>query len=185
MYIAEKDKLSFVRGSTQPPTKKDEGYEKWYTDNQKVKRWLLISMSPEIMKRYIRLPIAQEIWKALSTAFYDGTDELQLDHRDKVIMESEKDVSSYRRSIQRQRVHIFLVGLDSEFEQIHGEILRKDPVPELEECYSMVRRESVRHATVNGDLEKSEATAMDIQNGGIITVIQEGEMQARVQMLQL
>ncbi|KAH0765388.1 hypothetical protein KY285_001259 [Solanum tuberosum] len=75
-------------------------------------------------------------------------------------MESEKDISSYRRSIQRQRVHIFLVGLDSEFEQIRGEILRKDPVPELEECYSMVRRESIRHATVNGDLEKSEATTM-------------------------
>ncbi|KAH0725518.1 hypothetical protein KY284_001383 [Solanum tuberosum] len=216
MHITENEKLSFVRGSTQPPTEKDEGYEKWYTDNQKVKRWLLMSMSLEIMKRYIRLPTAQEIWKALSTAFYDGTDELQvftlnqkaffakqnarslssyygelieifceLDHRDKVIMESEKDVSSYRKSIQRQRVHIFLAGLDGEFEQIRGEILRKDPILELEECYSMVRRESVWHATVNGDLEKSEAAAMDIQNGGIITVIQEGEMQARVPLLQL
>ncbi|KAH0781748.1 hypothetical protein KY290_001346 [Solanum tuberosum] len=120
MHIAEKEKLSFVCGSTQPPTEKDEGYEKWYTDNQKVKRWLLMSMSPKIMKRYICLPTAQEIWKALSTAFYDGTDELQ----------------------------------------IRGEILRKDPVPELEECYSMVRREFVRHATVNGDLEKSEAATI-------------------------
>jgi len=148
-------------------------------------------------------------------------------------MESEKDISSYRKSIQRQRVHIFLAGLDGEFEQIRGEILRKDPVPELEECYSMVRRESVRHATVNGDLEKSKAAAMvskyrsnqnrfsqnqpdqikskgfnkstykcthcdspgtqmivvlklwDIQNGGIIIVIQEGEMQVRVPLLQL
>ncbi|KAK6776256.1 hypothetical protein RDI58_027257 [Solanum bulbocastanum] len=38
MHIAEKEKLSFVRGSTLPPTEKDEGYVKWYTDNQKVKR---------------------------------------------------------------------------------------------------------------------------------------------------
>ncbi|KAF2304464.1 hypothetical protein GH714_031756 [Hevea brasiliensis] len=53
-------------------------------------------------------------------------------------MESENDVASYCKSIQRQRVHIFLAGLDGEFEQIHGEILRKDPVPELEECYLMV-----------------------------------------------
>ncbi|KAH0720858.1 hypothetical protein KY290_005875 [Solanum tuberosum] len=74
MHIVRKEKLSFVRGSTQPPIEKDEGYEKWYTDNQKVKRWLLMSMSPEIMKRYIRLPTAQEIWKALSTAFYDGAE---------------------------------------------------------------------------------------------------------------
>ncbi|KAK4716347.1 hypothetical protein R3W88_014685 [Solanum pinnatisectum] len=75
-------------------------------------------------------------------------------------MENEKDVNSYRKSIQRQRVHIFVAGLDGEFEQIHGEIMRKDPVPELEECYSMVSRESIRHAIVNGDLEKSKAAAM-------------------------
>ncbi|KAH0720857.1 hypothetical protein KY290_005874 [Solanum tuberosum] len=75
-------------------------------------------------------------------------------------MENEKDASSYRKSIQRQMVHIFLTGLDGEFEQIRGEILRKDHVLELEECYSMVRRESIRHATVNGDLEKSETVAI-------------------------
>ena len=49
MHIVEKEKLSFIHGNSQPPTKKDDGYEKWYADNQKVKRWLLISMSPEIM----------------------------------------------------------------------------------------------------------------------------------------
>jgi len=131
MHIAEKEKLSFIRGNSQSPTKKDDGYEKWYADNQKVKRWLLMSMSPEIMKRYIRLPTARDIWKALSKAFYDGADELQvfvlnqrafsakqdgrkllvyygelteifceLDHHDKVIMESENDVESCLKSVQ-------------------------------------------------------------------------------------
>ena len=129
MHIDENEKLSFIRGNSQPHTEKDDGYEKWYANNQKVKRWLLMSMSPEIMKRYIRLPTTQDIWKALSKAFYDGADELQvfvlnqralsakqngrtlsvyygelteifceLDHRDKVIMESENDVESYRKS---------------------------------------------------------------------------------------
>ena len=78
MHIAEKEKLSFIRGNSQSPTEKDDGYEKWYADNQKVKRWLLMSMSPEIMKRYIRLPTAQDIWKALSKYFYDGAYELQV-----------------------------------------------------------------------------------------------------------
>ena len=55
MQIVEKKKLSFTRGTLPPPKEKDEDYEKWYSDNQKVKRWLLMSMSPEIMKRYIRL----------------------------------------------------------------------------------------------------------------------------------
>ena len=53
----------------------------------------------------------------------------ELDHRDKVIVESENDVESYQKPVQQQRVHIFLAGLDGEFEQICGEILRKDPIP--------------------------------------------------------
>jgi hypothetical protein len=60
MHIAEKEKLSFIRG-TQTLAEKEEGYEKWYADNQKVKRWLLMSMTPEIMKRYLHLPIAHDI----------------------------------------------------------------------------------------------------------------------------
>ena len=67
----------------------------------------------------------------------------ELDHHDKVIMESENDVESYRKLVQRQRVHIFLARLDGEFEEIHGENLRKDPFPELEACYALVRYESV------------------------------------------
>jgi hypothetical protein len=58
MHNAKKEKLSFIRGTSQPPSEKDDGYEKWYVDNQKVKRWLLMSMSPEIMNRYILLPTA-------------------------------------------------------------------------------------------------------------------------------
>ena len=37
-----------------------------------------MSMSLEIMKRYIRLPIARDIWKVMSKAFYEGADELQV-----------------------------------------------------------------------------------------------------------
>ena len=37
-----------------------------------------MSMSPKIMKHYSRLRTAQEIWSALSKAFYDGSDELQV-----------------------------------------------------------------------------------------------------------
>ena len=191
MQIAEKEKLSFIRRTSPPPKEKDEGYEKWYSDNQKVKRWLLMSMSPEIMKRYIRLPIIRDIWKSLSKVFYDGADELQvftlnqrafspkqngrplsiyygelteifseLDHRDKVVMVDETDIASYQKLLQRQRVHIFLAGLEGDFEQVRSEILRKDPIPELEECYALVHCEDVRRGVMNGQLENSEASAM-------------------------
>ncbi|XP_026450554.1 uncharacterized protein LOC113350634 [Papaver somniferum] len=176
MHIAEKEKSSFIMAKTKKSTEEDPRYEKWYTDNQKVKRWLLMSMSPEIMKRYIWLPTAREIWDALSKAFYNRDDEMQvftlnrrafsskqngralsiyygelteifgeLDHRDKVVMENPNDFESYRKSIQRLRVHIFLAGLDESFEQIRSEILIKDRIRELESCYALVHREYVQH----------------------------------------
>ena len=36
----------------------EDDYEKWNAENKKMKRWLLKSMSPEIMKHYLHLPTA-------------------------------------------------------------------------------------------------------------------------------
>ena len=35
----------------------------------------------------------------------------ELDHQDKVVMKDPPDITSYKKSIERQRVHIFLGGL--------------------------------------------------------------------------
>ena len=40
----------------------------------------------------------------------------ELDYRDKVIMKDPDDIVTYKKSIARLRVHIFLSGLDAEFE---------------------------------------------------------------------
>ncbi|PNX91449.1 hypothetical protein L195_g047580, partial [Trifolium pratense] len=195
MHIAEREKLSYIRGKMKKLEETDDGYEKWYAENQKVKRWLLMSMKPEIMKRYLRIPTAHEIWSALSKAFYDGSDELQvfalnqrafaarqngrslseyygelieifreLDHRDTVNMKDPDDTIAYKKSIDRLRVHIFLAGLDGIFDQVRGEILRKDPIPGLEECHGLIRREAVRHATLKGEIRDSETAAMMTRN---------------------
>ncbi|KAI4323956.1 hypothetical protein L6164_023527 [Bauhinia variegata] len=176
MHIAEREKPSYIRGKDHQPAESEDVYEKWYAENQKAKRWLLMSMAPEIMKRYLRLPIAREIWNALSKAFYDGSDELQvfalnqkaftakqngkslseyyeelveifheLDHRDTMVMKDPDDVITYKKSIERLRVHIFLAGLDEEFDQVRGEILRKELVPGLEECHALIKREATGH----------------------------------------
>ncbi|KAL6323210.1 hypothetical protein AAG906_029217 [Vitis piasezkii] len=191
MHIAEREQLSYIQGKTNPPKESEDGYEKWYAENQKVKRWLLMSMSPEIMKRYLRLPTTQEIWSALSKVIYDGSDELQvftlnqkaftakqsgrslskyygelteifceLDHRDKVVMKDPEDIAAYLKSIKQQRVHIFLVGLDGDFEQVRGEILRKDPLPDLEERYALIRREVVRLASMKGESDNPDTSVM-------------------------
>ena len=52
-------------------------------------------------------------------------------------MKHPNDVQAYRQFIEWLRVHIFLAGLDSDFEQIWGEIMRRDLSPDIEECCSM------------------------------------------------
>jgi len=91
----------------------------------------------------------------------------ELDHRDRIEMKDPDDVITYRRSVERLWVHIFLNGLDAEFEQIQGEILRKYPILELEEAHAYVRRDAVRRATLNNEAGAghAESFAMMAQRG--------------------
>ena len=77
MQIVGCEKLEYLMSKTSPKVT-DTSYAKWYTENLKVEGWLLTSMSSKIMKQYLRLPTAHEIWTALAKAFYDGANESQL-----------------------------------------------------------------------------------------------------------
>ncbi|KAJ0076638.1 hypothetical protein Patl1_35373 [Pistacia atlantica] len=61
MHIAGREKLEYIMGKTLQPTETNASYAKWYAENQKVKGWLLTSMSPEIMKQYLRLRTARDL----------------------------------------------------------------------------------------------------------------------------
>ncbi|KAF7135695.1 hypothetical protein RHSIM_Rhsim08G0252300 [Rhododendron simsii] len=94
-----------------------------------------------------------DIWSQLMEMHIAGREKLSYIHgRTKPPAESEAGYEKW--------VHIFLTGLDGEFEQIHGEVLRKEPVPDLDECYALVRREAVRRATLNGESENLETSIM-------------------------
>ncbi|KAK0591100.1 hypothetical protein LWI29_035615 [Acer saccharum] len=89
----------------------------------------------------------------------------ELDYRNKIIMKYPDDVITYKQYVERLRVHIFLSGLDAEFEQIRGEILRKDRAMDLEETYAYVHHDAVRRAIVNGEADHSESSAMVARRG--------------------
>ena len=50
-------------------------------------------------------------------------------------------VVSIHKHITRLRTHIFLAGLDSEYNNARSEILQKDPPLDLESSYACVRRD--------------------------------------------
>lgn len=53
-----------------------------------------------------------------------------------------------KKALSRFRVHIFLAGLDSEFNQARSKVLRKDPPLSLEACYAYIRKDQTQRQTM-------------------------------------
>lgn len=191
MRIGARNKVGYLTGAVAKPAPNDPNYATWITENHKVKSWIIESMSPHLMQRFIRLITAREIWEAVSKTFYDGSDETRLfelnqqsfsttqngrplstyynelvaifqeiDHRSTSHEESVEGIVQLHAAMMRLRVHIFLSGLDSEFDQIRGEILRKEPKMDLEAAYACVRRESQQRQIMGVPRLISENTVM-------------------------
>ena len=179
MRIGARNKLGFLTGTSVKPTTNEKAIETWMTDNNRVKSWLIDSMTPTLMRRFIRLKTAAEIWSGVSKTFYDGTDETQLFelnrksfntrqngrplptyYNELVSLLQEIDTRlteegdtleatlAANKTMSRFRVHIFLAGLDSDFNQARSECLRKDPPLSLELCYAYIRKDSNQRRTM-------------------------------------
>ncbi|KAH7571292.1 hypothetical protein JRO89_XS04G0016000 [Xanthoceras sorbifolium] len=72
---------------------------------------------------------------------------------------AEREKLSYIRGKKASPVE-FENGLDEAFEQVRGEILCKDLIPDLEECYALARREAVHQTTLKGEYDISDISAM-------------------------
>ncbi|KAB2625923.1 hypothetical protein D8674_017583 [Pyrus ussuriensis x Pyrus communis] len=127
MHIAGRGRKGFVTGSTKEPAKNSAEYETWETGNAIVKGWLINSMEPAIMGFFIHLH-----------------------QRRPIKMECVVDLKTLREERQIDRVYAFLAGLDDVFDKVRSDILRTQPLPSVEEVFSVVRREAQRHATMMG-----------------------------------
>ena len=78
MRIGVRNKYDFITGTTSKPPAGDKVLETWLVENNRVKSWLIDSMSPALMQRFISLQTAKKIWDVVSKTFYDGSDETQL-----------------------------------------------------------------------------------------------------------
>ncbi|CAL8086359.1 unnamed protein product [Prunus armeniaca] len=72
MRIATSEKLGYLTDDTPNPHELSFTYNKWCTENFRVKVWLIDSMSPNLMSRFIRFSTPEEIWAAIKKNYYDG-----------------------------------------------------------------------------------------------------------------
>lgn len=84
----------------------------------------------------------------------------EIDHRSPISMQCAADLTTRQLEVDRLRVHIFLAGLDLEFDQVHGEILCKDPKLDLENTFADVRRDAQQRISMNGANDPKDTSVM-------------------------
>ncbi|KAH0693493.1 hypothetical protein KY285_020590 [Solanum tuberosum] len=98
MRIGARKKVGYLTGEAKKPEQTNSGYAIWITENHKVKSWLIDSMSPTLMQRFIRLSTPKKIWEAIAKMFYDGSDETRLFELNKksfTTMQNGRPMSTY------------------------------------------------------------------------------------------
>jgi hypothetical protein len=78
MHVRGREQMRHLTGDPAPPPVTDPEFHKWEVNDVIVKRWLINSLEPRLRSKYIRHPTTRDAWKALSTTYYDGSDEAQI-----------------------------------------------------------------------------------------------------------
>jgi len=77
-------------------------------------------------------------------------------------MECPKDVEKYNNMINSQRVYVFLAGLDSHLDAVHGRILATTPLPNVQLVYATIYAEANRQEAML-DNESTVGTAFAVK----------------------
>ncbi|XP_078166297.1 uncharacterized protein LOC144560951 [Carex rostrata] len=104
VHLRSKNKLGHVSGSRTAPRQEDPEYKQWEIDDNTVKAWLLNSLDPSLLGNFLFFPTAKEVWDAIKTAFFDGSDgtriyELQM--RVRGCTQSGGSLEEYFNTLQR------------------------------------------------------------------------------------
>ncbi|KAI5315855.1 hypothetical protein L3X38_045031 [Prunus dulcis] len=166
IHIAGRKKMGYLRGSIKAPNEDDPKYDDWLSTSKEIWDSLKTAYFDENDEARIyslnqKASRLRQNGRPLATYFGELTEIFQeLDHFNKVSMECENDIKVFQKSTERQRVYVFLGGLDDRFDQVRGEVLRKDPPLGLQASYAYVRREADRKEAMKTEVDKSEPAAM-------------------------
>ncbi|KAL5558717.1 hypothetical protein UlMin_034928 [Ulmus minor] len=155
MALIAKNKLSFVDGTFSEITPDDELYAFWYRCNSMVMSWLLHAVSNEIVDSIMYINNAVDAWHDFHDRFYQRNeprafqikqllnglaqgfdDDFRLIHA--CSCGGMKALLDYQ---QHEYVMQFLMGLNESYTQIRAQILMQDPLPSINNVFSLVVQE--------------------------------------------
>ncbi|TXG53873.1 hypothetical protein EZV62_019129 [Acer yangbiense] len=96
---------------------------------------------------------------------------LELDHYQNLKMKCGDDIATLREYVECERIFEFLAGLNAEFDQVRVQVLGKEPLPSLNEVFSIIRAKSGRRLVM---LENKTGEASTLAAKGVTGLPQMG-----------
>jgi transposase InsO family protein len=101
MCLKAREKLRHIL--EQPPPRTDPAFNRWDVEDTVVKGWICNSLDKSLYGKFLRYPTAKEVWDAIATTFYDGSDSAQvynLNKRVNQIKQAGRPVEVYYNELQ-------------------------------------------------------------------------------------
>lgn len=90
----------------------------------------------------------------------------EIDRRVPNPMKHPEDITIFSDNTQKQKLHLFLSGINETFDKERREMLNKIPLPTGEEAYAIIRREISRRDILTGK-QSSEIDSSGIGTLGV------------------
>ncbi|KAK0590924.1 hypothetical protein LWI29_033270 [Acer saccharum] len=92
----------------------------------------------------------------------------ELDYYQCIKMESSKDAATLRRFLEKERIYVFLAGLNIEFDAVRVQVLGKEDLLSLNEAIGIIRGEESRRGVMleSKTVERSAMIMKEAKRGG-------------------
>ena len=101
MCLKAREKLKHI--TELPPAETSPLFNRWDIEDTIVKGWICNSLDSNLYGKFLRYPTAKEVWDAIATTFYDGSDAAQVFDLNKQvnrIKQSSRSVEEYYNELQ-------------------------------------------------------------------------------------
>ncbi|XP_035830652.1 uncharacterized protein LOC118479895 [Helianthus annuus] len=188
--LSAKNKLGFVTGTVTNSSNSDL----WQRCNDMVISWIINTLAREISESVLYVQTASQLWKELNDRYgqANGTKFYQLQKSLCEISQGNSNIASYFTKIkciwdeisslytippcscgtyqemvkreEEQRLIQFLMGLNSTYDAIRGNILMMQPLPSISQAYALLIHDEKQKEIHPATQSFTEASAMHVQN---------------------
>lgn len=172
MALCAKNKVGFVDGTIKKPSPDDPvAFSAWNQEDQMVLSWLVNSLHEDFVLRNVNANSAAELWKDLSYRFSpdEGLRIFNLQKALATLKQGNDNVTVYYEKLKDiwyystlylsstpctcestenyfriQNLMQFLIGLNESYDTLRRKILSMDPLPLIDDAYSLVLKEEIR-----------------------------------------